>query len=84
MLVLWHCHGHYQAHKAHLVYQPFPDLSETGQKYFILFRNIHISYFKHNYTRYKFNEYIVLHFGSVQIKAPNKLFTNELDKNIYI
>ena len=40
--------------------------------------------FKHIYIGYKFNKYIVLRFGPVQIKVPNKLFTNILDKNIYI
>ena len=45
----------------------------------------HISYFKHIYTGYKFNKDIVLQFGPVKIKVPNKLFTNKLiDKNIYI
>ena len=45
----------------------------------------HISYFKHIYTGYKFNKDIVLQFGPVKIKKPNKLFTNKLiDKNIYI
>ena len=43
------------------------------------------SYFKHIYTGYKFNKDIVLQFGPVEIKVPNKLFTNKLiDKNIYI
>ena len=46
---------------------------------------IHISYFKHIYTGYKFNKDIVLQFGPVKIKVPNKLFTNKLiDKNKYI
>ena len=45
----------------------------------------HISYFKHIYTGYKFNKHIVLQFGPVKIKEPNKLFTNKLIyKNIYI
>ena len=44
----------------------------------------YISYLKHIYTRYKFNKYIVLQFGPVKIKVPNKLFTNKSDKNIYI
>ena len=45
----------------------------------------YISYFKHIYTGYKFNKDIVLQFGPVKIKVPNKLFTNKLiDKNIYI
>ena len=43
---------------------------------------LHISYFKHIYTGYKFNKYIVLQFGPVKIKKPNELFTNKLDKNI--
>ena len=34
---------------------------------------IYISYFKHIYTGYKFNKYIVLQFGPVNIKLPNKL-----------
>ena len=43
------------------------------------------SYFKHIYTGYKFNKDIVLQFGPVKIKVPNKLFANKLiDKNIYI
>ena len=41
------------------------------------------SYFKHIHTGYKFNKCIVLQFGPVKIKKPNKLFTNKLDKNIY-
>ena len=45
---------------------------------------IYFSYFKHIYTGYKFNKHIVLQFGPVKIKEPNKLFTNKLDKNIYI
>ena len=46
---------------------------------------ISYSYFKHIYTGYKFNKDIVLQFGPVKIKVPNKLFTNKLiDKNIYI
>ena len=45
----------------------------------------YFSYFKHIYTGYKFNKDIVLQFGPVKIKVPNKLFTNKLiDKNIYI
>ena len=53
--------------------------------FFDLYIFIHISYFKHIYTGYKFNKYIVLKFGPVKIKVPNKLFTNKLiDKNIYI
>ena len=40
----------------------------------------HISYFKHIYTGCKFNKSIVLQLGPVQIKVPNKLFTNKLDK----
>ena len=45
----------------------------------------YISYFKHIYTGYKFNKDIVLQFGPVKIKVPNKLFTNKLiDKNIHI
>ena len=45
----------------------------------------YISYFKHIYTGYKFNKDIVLQFGPVKIKVPNKLFTDKLiDKNIYI
>ena len=31
------------------------------------------SYFKHIFTGYKFNKYIVLQFGPVKIKVPNKL-----------
>ena len=43
------------------------------------------SYFKHIYTGYKFNKDIVLQFGPVKIKVPNKLFKNKLiDKNIHI
>ena len=46
---------------------------------------LYISYFKHIYTGYKFNKDIVLQFGPVKIKVPNKLFTNKLiDKNIHI
>ena len=55
--------------------------AEEVSKHFIF----HISYFKHIYTGYKFNKDIVLQFGPVKIKVPNKLFTNKLiDKNIYI
>ena len=46
--------------------------------------HISYSYFKHIYTGYKFNKYIVLQFHPVQIRVPNKLFTNKLDENIYI
>ena len=57
------------------------DLRED--KGFFIF--IYISYFKHIYTGYKFNKDIVLQFGPVKIKVPNKLFTNKLiDKNKYI
>ena len=35
--------------------------------------HIFISYFKHIHTGYKFNKYIVLQFGPVKIKVPNKL-----------
>ena len=33
----------------------------------------HISYFKHIFTGYKFNKYIVLQFGPVKIEVPSKL-----------
>ena len=60
------------------VYQSAP----LNISYFIY---IYISYFKHIYIGYKFNKDIVLQFGPVKIKVPNKLFTNKLiDKNIYI
>ena len=49
-----------------------------------LARHPYISYFKHIHTGYKFNKYIVLQFGPVQIKVPNKLFTNKLDTDKYI
>ena len=35
--------------------------------------SFHISYSEHIYTGYKFNKYIVLQFGPVKIKVPNKL-----------
>ena len=55
-----------------------------GNSALSLFAIFHISYFKHIYTGYKFNKHIVLQFGPVKIKEPNELFTNKLDKNIYI
>ena len=58
-----------------------PSFNISYISYFIFY----ISYFKHIYTGYKFNKDIVLQFGPVKIKVPNKLFTNKLiDKNIYI
>ena len=64
----------------------FAESAELLLLAFIYFIYIsYISYFKHIYTGYKFNKDIVLQFGPVKIKVPNKLFTNKLiDKNIYI
>ena len=55
-----------------------------SRSFFIRNISIQFIYFKHIYTGYKFNKYIVLQFGPVKIKKPNKLSTNKLDKNIYI
>ena len=47
---------------------------------FLLVSYFHISYLKHIYTGYKFNIRTVLQFGPIQIKAPNELFADILDK----
>ena len=51
---------------------------KNAQIYCEIIYFICISYFKHIYTRYKFNKSIVLQCGPVQMKVPKKLFTNEL------